>query len=848
MNDSRSILSVWTLKMAWRDSRSSRRRLLLFSASIVLGVAALAAIGSFGKNLERAIEEQARTLLGADLVISSRQVFSPRVEALLQSIGGTQSREVSFSSMIYFAKNDGTRLVQVRALSGEFPFYGTLETEPAMAVEEFRGGNGALVEENLLLQYDAQVGDTIRLGELTTKIVGRLKKVPGETVAFATIAPRVYLPMTDLAKTRLLREGSLARYKVYFQLPAATNAAQIVTAIRPQLDESRLSVETVEDRKRSLGRAMENLDNFLNLVGFVALLLGAVGVASAIHVHIREKLDTVAVLRCLGATTAQTVAIYLVQGAAIGLIGAIVGGALGVLIQQAVPMALADFLPFQFTFVTSWSAVVQAMCMGFLICFLFALLPLLSVRQVSPLAAIRASFETMSRHRDPWVWVTYGLIALGIVWFSVAHATPWYRGFGFAGGLAVAFAILAGTARSIIWVVKRTVLPTWPYVLRQGLANLHRPNNRTLLLMLSLGLGTFLILTLFLVQNTLLTQLVSSRESHQPNAILFDIQSDQREAVAQLIRSQGLEVLDEAPIVTMRLSSIKGRTVESILADTNSGLPGWVLRREYRSTHHDKLRDAEKIIAGTFVPRFDLTNGVIPVSVEEGIAKELKVGLGDEIVFDIQGVPVATRVASLREVDWRRVQPNFFMVFPQGTIDDAPAFHVMVTRVESPEQSARLQRAVVQKFPNVSTIDLTLILQTLDSILSKISFAVRFMALFTVATGLVVLVGAILTGRYQRVRESILLRTLGASRKQVLRILLVEYAALGFLAALTGTVLSVAASWALSKFVFDVRFAPPMWPLAVSLTIMPVLTVWIGLLMSRGILGRPPLEILRADG
>ena len=233
---------------------------------------------------------------------------------------------------------------------------------------------------------------------------------------------------------------------------------------------------------------------------------------------------------------------------------------------------------------------------------------------------------------------------------------------------------------------------------------------------------------------------------------------------------------------------------------------------------------------------------------EEGIARELKVGLGDEIVFDLQGVPVTTKVASLREVDWRRVQPNFFMVFPRGAIDDAPAFHVMVTRVESAEQSARLQRAVVQKFPNVSTIDLTLILQTLDSILSKISFAIRFMALFTVVTGLVVLVGAILTGRYQRVRESILLRTLGASRKQVLRILLVEYAALGFLAALTGAMLSVGAAWALSVFVFDVRFAPPVWPILVALTALPALTVWTGLLMSRGILSRPPLEILRANG
>ena len=222
--------------------------------------------------------------------------------------------------------------------------------------------------------------------------------------------------------------------------------------------------------------------------------------------------------------------------------------------------------------------------------------------------------------------------------------------------------------------------------------------------------------------------------------------------------------------------------------------------------------------------------------------------MGDEIVFDVQGLPVTTRVASLREVDWRRIQPNFFVVFPRGILEDAPAMHVLVTRIQSAAESAELQRAMVKQFPNVSTIDLALVLKTLDAIIGKISFVVRFMALFTVATGLLVLVGALLTGRYQRIQESILLRTLGASRRQILRILFVEYLALGVLSALTGVLLALAAAWALCQFVFKVHFAPEFLPLLIALAAVPGLTVLTGLLMSRGVLKQPPLAILRGTG
>ncbi|MDB6020916.1 MAG: permease [Pedosphaera sp.] len=841
----RHLFSPWTWRMAWRDSRTSRKRLLLFSGSIVIGIAALTAIGSLGSNLERAVEEQAKSLLGADLGLNSRQPFSPDEEKLMQELGGEQSRETSFSTMIYFPRNEGTRLVQVRALSGGFPFYGQLETDPPEAAQQFRNGGGALVDETILTQFNAKVGDEIRLGDLTTRIVGKLIKVPGESVALSAIAPRVYIPMSDLSQTGLLRPGALVRYKTYFKFGPSVDVSKLVEKIKPQLDKFRLGSETVEQRKRDLGRAMENLYHFLNLVGFIALLLGGVGVASAIHVHVKQKLGTVALLRCLGGSVAQTFAIYLAQGMALGLFGALAGAAVGVIIQSALPGVLADFIPFDFQFHTSWLAVGRAVGIGFTICLLFALLPLLTVRRVSPLAAIRVAFDPLAGRRDPLRWLIGAGLGLGVLTFALTQSQDWRVGLGFAGGLGVVFAVLTGIAAALIFLTKRLNRPTLPFAWRQGLANLHRPNNRTLLLLLSLGLGTFLMVSLFLVQRTLLTQLISSGGTNQANTVFFDIQPDQRESVIKLVRSFNLPILDEAPIITMRLTSVKGRAVETILADKKNEIPRWSLRHEYRSTYNDRLRDGEKLLSGKWYDKVTVDTNPVPVSVEEGLADELKIGLGDELAFDVQGVPVNAKVASLRQVDWRRIQPNFFIVFPRGVLEEAPAMHVLVTRVPSADESARVQSAVVKQFPNVSTIDLRLILQTVDSILGKISFVVRFMAMFTVLTGLLVLVGALLTGRYQRIQESILLRTLGASRKQILRILFVEYFSLGLLAALTGILLAVVAAWALCHFVFHIHFALEMLPLVIALVSVSGLTVFTGLLMSRGILNQPPLAILR---
>ena len=883
--------------MAWRDTRASRRRLLLFSSSISLGIAALVAIGSLGRNLEQAIQQQSKALLGADLVVTARQPFTPETEAIIARLGGETARETSFSTMLVLT--NGTRLVNARAVSGGFPFYGQLETAPASAASEFRAGGGVLVEEGVLQQFDAKRGDTVKLGAESFRILGALRKVPGDGVAFATIAPRIYLAAPDLAKTELLRGGSLARYKVHFRFPQNTDVEALLKPLEPDFARLRLDFDTVKKRQKDLGEALANLYRFLNLVALVALLLGAVGIASAIHVHVRQKLTNVAVLRCLGAPLADTFGIYLAQGLALGAAGSLAGVALGAIVAQQLPALVASFVPFAFTPLFAWGAAIEASAAGFVICVLFALLPLLEVRRVSPLAAIRAGFDAgdeagdrqrggLLRHslvlRDPVRSSVIALIALAVTAFAMAQTERPREGLAFAAGLGAAFALLAGTARIVVWLARRLTPPSLPFVWRQGLASLHRPQNRTTLLLLALGLGTFLILTLHLVRDTLLTQLFPPNNGTKPNAILFDIQPDQRDGVIALLRAQDLPVLDQASIVTMRLQAVKGVPTETLIKDKSKNIPDWVLRREYRSTWRTNLVDSEELVAGKFIPTFSQTdpngagekgskpvsqNGApaasvsssdplahslagslarVPVSLEEGIAKELHVGLEDELDFDIQGVPLACRVASIRKVDWRQVRPNFFVVFPAGVLEDAPAMNVIATHVAGSADSARMQRDLVKSFPNVSAIDLTLVLQTLDGILTKVGFVIRFMALFTVATGLIVLAGAVLSGRWQRMQEAILLRTLGATRAQIRQILFAEYATLGLLAGITGAGLAVAASWALARFAFKAEYVLAPWPPLLAVVGVTILTVLVGLATSRGIADQPPLEILRSEG
>jgi putative ABC transport system permease protein len=417
----------------------------------------------------------------------------------------------------------------------------------------------------------------------------------------------------------------------------------------------------------------------------------------------------------------------------------------------------------------------------------------------------------------------------------------------FAAGVAVALLVLWAASWALVRGARRWLPPGWPYLWRQGLSNLHRPSNQTVTVVLAIGFGAFLLGTLVLVQLNLLQQLRLTGGPARPNLVLFDIQPDQLSAIQRELRDAGLSSAAPVPIVPMRLASVKGRPVRGILSDTSdtgAGSGSWAFRREYRSTYRDTLVASERLTAG----RWWGETGPLPgISVESGLAQELEVGLGDEIVWDVQGIRIPTRVTSLREVDWARFEPNFFVVFEPGSLEGAPHTLVTLTRIDQPAARGSFQRRLAERLPNVTTLDLSVVQEALERLVDRVVLAIRFMAAFTLATGTLVLIGALATSRFQRIREGALLRTLGATRSQLFRIVLAEYFALGAMAAAVAALLSATAAWALARWVFEGRFSPQPVPLGGLVLGVVALTVVVGLVNSREVIRRTPLEVLRGE-
>ncbi len=834
----------WLFTMAWRDSRRNRSRLFLFMSSIVLGIAALVAINSFGDSMQRDIEGEAKKLLGADLVVESRFPFSDQVLHRLDSLAERQSEEVSFASMVLFPKNDGSRLVQVRALQGDFPYYGAIETNPPAAGSSFQQQQTALADNTLMLQFDAIVGDSIKVGSSTFLLSGGISKVPGQPGIAATVAPPVYIPLSSLAASGLLQRGSRVNYKRFVKFADGTDVEALVEReLKPLLDTEEVRYDTVEERKQEIGDNYANLTGFLNLVAFVALLLGCLGVASAVHIYLKEKMISVAILRCLGGQGRQGFMIFLIQIIGMGLVGSVLGALLGTAVQFVLPQVFAEFLPVEVNVAVSWAAVLQGVLVGVVISVLFALLPLVAVRKISPLRVIRASYEEAVTV-DPWRYGIAALIVLLVGGFAYWQLQRVREALFFTLGMIVAFAVLWGLAQLLVWAVRRYFPSSWSYLWRQSLSNLYRPNNQTLVLIVTVGLGTALISLLFFTQNMLLDKVKLSSSENQPNMVLFDIQTAQQDSLVELARTYELPILQQVPVVTMRLEGLDGRTVAQIKEDTTDQVNRWVLNREYRATYRDSLIDSEELLRGRWV---GAARDSIFVSLEDGLAESMQVDVGDRVTFNVQGAVMDTYVGSIRTVDWQRVQTNFLVVFPTGVLERAPQFHVLITRVASDEQAARFQQAVVKGFPNVSVIDLKLILQTIDEIIGKISFVIRFMAFFSIITGVIVLIGSVIISKYQRIQESVLLRTMGANRKQILTINALEYFFLGSLSALAGVFIALLGSWALARFSFEVPFSPSVGPVLVVYLIITALTMLIGLSNSRSILNNPPLEVLRQE-
>ena len=844
--------SIWSL--AWRESRTARRRLLLYMSSISLGVAALVAIDSFSTNIVQSVKDQSRALMGGDVSFNSSKPFPPAMDSLFDSLshhGLSFARVTTFPSMAVVPRTAGTRFAQVRGVTDNYPFYGSIVTEPAGQWRTLQAGANAIVDPSLLTSLNARVGDTLKLGFGTFTIIATIKDVPAAAGIAEMLGPRIFIPARYIAETQLLVFGSTADRSVLAKLPPNVDPDKFVKPLRRRIENQQVRVRTVTQTEMQTSDAIENLSSFIGIVGLVALLLGGIGVASGVRAFVARKIDTVAVLRCLGASSGQVLAIYVVQAAGMGLAGAAAGAALGVAIQFVLPQALSDFLPIDVKVALVPLAVVTGLVVGGWIALIFALRPLLALRNVSPLQTLRrdTDAEVLRIHWSdaPRIAVDVALV-LSVVGIAFLRAQTTRQALSMSAATGVAILALGASAALLSWGARKGLRTGWPYVVRQGVANLYRPGNQTRAVVLALGFGAFLVSTLYLVQHNILRRFTTAAAESRGNVVFFDVQQDQAAGLDSIIRSRGNQVVQTAPVVTMRIASINGKKITDLPAVRKPGdRAGWAFRREFRSTFREKPAASETIVGGKWFDSSALkaAQDTGEISLEEGIAKELNVKLGDVIVWNVQGVEIPTRITSLRKVVWTRFEPNFFVVFAPPVLKDAPKQYVLLTQVKDPEAVSPLQRAVVNQFPNISSIDLTSIKRTVDRIVARVSLAIRFMALFSLAVAIPVLFSAVAATRRARVREGVLLRTLGATRGQIAKILLAEYSLLGALGGLTGMLLSIAGGWAVVRYLFKVPFTLPIAPITGIAAVIVALTLLIGLLAGRDVFRETPIAALR---
>jgi putative ABC transport system permease protein len=427
---------------------------------------------------------------------------------------------------------------------------------------------------------------------------------------------------------------------------------------------------------------------------------------------------------------------------------------------------------------------------------------------------------------------------------AASYQTDWISGALFTVGLFAVLGLLALVALGILKLARRSFQRQPSFVFRHALSNLFRPNNQTQALLVSIGLGALIISVLNITRSSLLAQVEFTGNENQSNTILFDIQPHQRDGVVKLMTDHQLKPNQVVPIVTCRLSEINDRTIASLQKDTTSQIPDWALTREYRVTYRDTITHSEELIKGE---KQSVKGDSIFVTISEGMHESLNVKIGDSLIFDMQGVPIKVYLSGIRKVDWPKDPPNFIFVFPKGVIDDAPQVWVAATRMDDTPRTSRFQQELVTLYPNVSLFDLRLVLSTINAIFEKVGTVVRFLALFSIITGLIVLAGAVINSKYLRMKENVLLRTIGARSRQITQITLIEYAYLGLFAALTGVLLSVGAGWLLCKFFFEITFAAAWLDLLYTGLAVMVLTMLIGWYNSREVINTPPLQVLRKE-
>jgi putative ABC transport system permease protein len=834
--------------MARRNLRAGSRHYAPIVAAIALGVGAVVAIGAAADTARRVIARDARSLLAADVELRSTRPLSPKAEAAVDRITARGARATGVAELAAMATTpDRTVLVELKAVEDAYPFYGVVETEPQRPLESLLAGGpvfGAVVHEALLIRLGLSVGDRFRLGDAEFVATAVLRAAPDHAVGAFSLGPRVLISRSALDHTALIRPGSRVRYRTLLALPAASSAEPVRDALRAELTGEPVRVAAYTEGQPQLRRSLDRLTVYLGLVGVTALLLGGIGVAGSVRALLVERWRTLALLKCLGADSRTIVWTTLGELAALGLAGGFVGVALGAVGQHLLAAAAGAFTAVAWDAPSSPWPYVQGLAAGSLSGVAFSLWPLASAAGAPAASVLRhEAVPLRPPTRAVWLMILTGAAGAGLLaWWQVRvpAIAAWY-----VGGLAVAGAALAASG----WLVTRAarVLPVpSSFAWRRGVRALARPGAHTTAAILSIGLGVTGVLTVGLVEHAIRAELTAQIPRDAPSLFFIDIQPDQREAFAALVAARSIPI-DLVPVARSRLIEIDGRPVGS------EGPPGtgtesrWYFTREYVVTAWSNLPRGNDLVAGRWWDALSDAEGSSPlVSVEQEAARGLGVGLGSSLVFDVSGVAIEARVASLRSVDWDTRALNFYMMFSPSTLDRAPITFLGAAQA-SPSDEVALQQAVVNAFPNVTAIPIGDVLASFARVVRRAAFAARGVASLVAMVGFVVLAGALAASRESRLREAMLLKMIGAGRGAVVRALAVEFGLLGAAAGAISALLASVSAWAITRWMLDLPWiwAPGHLLAASALTVAG--TVAVGLASTYRLLGKQPFAVLRGE-
>jgi putative ABC transport system permease protein len=858
-------------RIAMRELRSSPGKFAFVLLSVAIGVAALTGVRGFSASFRSMLLLRARSIMAADLSARMNQPPAPAEQASLDKLIATGLDETTVTEMLSMASSSTSLdplLVSLKAVDpAKYPFYGSVVLQAAIPLAQALTDSTVAVGDDLLLRLHLHIGDSIHLGDRTFRIATVVLDEPDRLSGTFAAGPRILISQHALATTDLLGPGSRATRRLLFKLqPVAGHAASDarVATLRNQLEAILPSAQINDYREAnpSITRALDGATGLLSLMSLVALVLGAVGVAMAMRAHLQQRLDSIAIMKSLGAGSTQIIRIYLLQTVLLGLGGSLLGLALGLGVQLTLPLFLARLLHLTPGFRLDAHAAWLGLGAGLLTTLLFTLPPLLDIRNVRPILILRRAVESeaspiftrAAQHLRGSILqlLATALILAGLVWLAAGVSDSRNVGFVFASGLVLALLVLLGASALTLWLLKLFLRGTrrqLPSTLRHGLANLYRPGNPSAALLAALGLGVMLIAAVSMVQHSIVGEMQATTAARLPNLFLIDISSDEVAGVRSLLASQpAIQGTPEiAPVVNARLVAINNTPAAQLklkhmprraLSSLNLTWPPQL----------DAPPAGDRVVAGKWWTSQQASAAASHplVALDRAEADRLNVHPGDRITFSAQDQPFTATVAALYDADSRHAFSRVDFILPEPTLRGLPTIWYGGLHCD-PTATGQLRRILYQHYPTITVIDVAATVETVRQVLLQISYVIQFLAAFSTFAGIVILASAIAGTRYRRIREVVVLKTLGATRPRIAAIFSIEFAVLGLIAGVVGLLFANALARTLLVHVFHFDYKLQVgWNIA-ALFLTAALTVLAGWLASHRVLGQKPLEVLREE-